>query len=1021
MVVGDSGHVVIGSGKIIARCRCSLREGRPPHSLKLLSLTWVFSYATRLACDATAPPKRQRTYTVGEPDSNPFGARSTRDLAEGPASFYRIRKLEEEGLASIDRLPFSIRILLENALRHAGRGYVTAEDVEAVAAWSPTNAGANIPFMPSRVVLQDFTGVPAVVDLAAMREGLHRMGGEPSRINPQVPADLVIDHSVQVDFFGSPEAYRKNVEREYERNGERYALLRWAREAFENFSVVPPGTGIVHQVNLEYLASVVHLREEDGNPVAYPDTLVGTDSHTTMINGLGVAGWGVGGIEAEAVLLGQPYYMLLPEVVGVKMSGALPEGATATDLVLRVTEMLRRHGVVGRFVEFYGAGLSSLPLPDRATIANMSPEYGATIGFFPVDAETLKYLEGTGRSAELVERVERISRELDLFRTDDTPDPEYTVGLELDLGSIEPSVAGPRRPQDRIRLADLEEAFRRDLSGLLPEGFELPDDDGSGDPTEPRTSNGWTGEGGRARRIDADGDDAPEPAVATGGAAHSAVATAPEGGARVAEIELDGAPVSLTDGSIVIAAITSCTNTSNPSVMVGSALLARNAVEKGLDVKPWVKTSMAPGSKVVTDYLENSGLMSHLEKLRFDVVGYGCTTCIGNSGPLPEPIGEAVKEEGLVVASVLSGNRNFEARIHPLVRANYLASPMLVVAFALAGRIDFDMDTEPLGEDRDGEPVFLRDIWPSQEEIRDTIRRSLRPEMFHERYGEVFEGDDLWKALPLPEGDTSLYEWDDESTYIRNPPFFHGMSEEVPPLADVEGARALVLLGDSVTTDHISPAGAIPKDEPSGRYLQERGVKPWEFNTFGSRRGNHEVMMRGTFGNVRIRNLILEGKEGGYTAHFPGAKVMPIYDAAMKYQEEGVPLIVLAGTEYGAGSSRDWAAKGTALLGVKAVIAASYERIHRSNLVGMGVLPLQFREGESASSLGLNGSEVYAIRGIADGLAPGSEVTVTARRDDGFEMEFAAEVRLDSDMDLEYYRNGGILHTVLRKMARGEM
>jgi aconitate hydratase len=957
---------------------------------------------------------------VGDTANNPFGARSTLELPEGGTTYYDIRKLEEAGVASIDRLPFSIRILLENALRHAGRGYVTEDDVKAVAEWSPSNAGANFPFMPSRVVLQDFTGVPAVVDLAAMRDGIHRLGGKANRINPQVPADLVIDHSVQVDFFGSAEAYRLNVEKEYERNGERYALLRWAQKAFENFAVVPPGTGIVHQVNLEYLASVVHRRDEDGGWVAYPDTLVGTDSHTTMINGLGVVGWGVGGIEAEAVLLGQPYYMLLPEVVGVKLTGSLPEGATATDLVLRVTEMLREHGVVGRFVEFYGKGLSALPLPDRATIANMSPEYGATIGFFPVDQETLRYLEGTGRSPEHIERVETVSKALQLFRTDDTPDPEYTVGLELDLDSIEPSVAGPKRPQDRIRLADLKTSFGRDLPGLLPQGFSLSNNNGQ-DHSEARTADSWSGEGGRSPKVGGKGGNAPEPSVATGGATHSALLEAPEGGPRMVRMELDGEECSITDGSIVIAAITSCTNTSNPSVMVGSALVARNAVEKGLEVKPWVKTSMAPGSKVVTDYLEASGLLPHLETLGFDVVGYGCTTCIGNSGPLPEPIAEAVTNRGLVVASILSGNRNFEARIHPLVRANYLASPMLVVAFALAGRIDLDLETDPLGTDKDGNPVFLKDIWPTQEEIRDTIRRSLKPEMFHDRYGEVFEGDDLWKALPLPEGDTDLYAWDEDSTYIRNPPFFQDMTEEVPELEDVKEARVLAVLGDSVTTDHISPAGAIPKDEPAGRYLQEHGVKPWEFNTFGSRRGNHEVMMRGTFGNVRIRNLMLDDKEGGYTRYFPGGEVMPIYDAAMKYQAEGVPLVVLAGSEYGAGSSRDWAAKGTVLLGVRAVIATGYERIHRSNLVGMGVLPLQFMDGESAKSLGLDGSEVIQIRGKAEGIGPGSEVEVTAKKDDGSEVTFKAEVRLESDVELDYYRNGGILHTVLRKMARGEM
>ncbi len=956
---------------------------------------------------------------VAHTRKDPFGALISLDLPEGRTSVYRLSRLEEEGIASIDRLPFSIRILLENVLRNAGEGYVTAEDVQQVAAWSPTNSGANIPFLPSRVVLQDFTGVPAVVDLAAMRASLHGMGGDPARINPKVPADMVVDHSVQVDYFGSADAYRLNVEREMERNRERYQLLRWAQHAFEDFRVVPPGTGIVHQVNLEYLAQVVHRRSEGGLDLAYPDTLVGTDSHTTMINGLGVVGWGVGGIEAEAVLLGQPYYMLLPEVVGVKISGALPEGATATDLVLRVTEMLRSHGVVGRFVEFYGTGLSSLPLPDRATIANMSPEYGATIGFFPVDAEALRYLEGTGRPPEVVRRVEEVSRALGLFRTDDTPDPEYTVALELDLGTIEPSVAGPRRPQDRITLVDLKPSFGRDLPGLLPQGFSLSN--GEGD--EPgRTGDSWSGEGGGSPMVTAEGDTAPEPAAATGGSVHSALLTEPApDGPRHARIEMDGQTMSITDGSIVIAAITSCTNTSNPSVMVGAGLLARKAVERGLQVKPWVKTSMAPGSKVVTDYLETSGVLPSLEKLRFDVVGYGCTTCIGNSGPLPEPIAEAVKEKGLVVSSILSGNRNFEARIHPLVRANYLASPMLVVAFALVGRIDVDLHSEPLGIGSDGEPVFLRDIWPTQKEIRDTIRTSLKPEMYRERYAEVFEGDELWKALPLPEGDLSLFEWDEDSTYVRNPPFFQGMDLELPELSDIHGARVLALLGETVTTDHISPAGAIPKDEPAGRYLQEHGVKPWEFNTFGSRRGNHEVMMRGTFGNVRIRNLLLDGKEGGYTKHIPTDEVMPIYDASMAYQAAGTPLVVLAGSEYGTGSSRDWAAKGTSLLGVKAVIATSYERIHRSNLVGMGVLPLQFMEGQSAAALGLDGTEVFDITGIAEGLAPNGTVTVRATRESGEVLEFQAAVRLDSDVDLEYYSNGGILHTVLRKMGKGEM
>ena len=933
---------------------------------------------------------------------DPFGAFKTVDLSEGPTGYYDISVLQDAGLVELERLPFSIRVLLENTLRHAGKGYVSEDHVRAVAGWSPSNAGADVPFMPSRVVLQDFTGVPAVVDLAAMRNGIEALGGKPDRINPVVPADLVIDHSVQVDFFASPDAYRRNVEMEYQRNRERYTLLRWAQQAFENFSVVPPGTGIVHQVNLEYLASVVHRRQEGGHAVAYPDTLVGTDSHTTMINGLGVVGWGVGGIEAEAVLLGQPYYMLLPEVVGMKMVGSLPEGATATDLVLRTTEMLREHGVVGRFVEFYGEGLSNLSLPDKATLANMSPEYGATIGFFPVDAEALRYLEGTGRPAELVRRVETISRALGLFRTDDTPDPEFTSTLELDLSTVEPSLAGPKRPQDRIAMARMRDAFDEHMPNLVPAGFELPE---KAPEAESRPSDSWAGEGGNV--------------PATGTVVRSAHRTG-GGRNRYHTLEYEGLDVEIGDGSIVIAAITSCTNTSNPSVMVGAGLVAQKARALGLEVKPWVKTSMAPGSKVVTDYLENSGLLPSLEELGFGVVGYGCTTCIGNSGPLPEAIEEAVRDNGLVVASVLSGNRNFEARIHPLVRANYLASPMLVVAYALAGRIDIDLYNEPLGRTADGTPVFLSDIWPSQQEIRDTVTRSLKPEMYENRYSEVFDGDDLWKALPVPEG-SSLYDWDAESTYIRNPPFFHGMTEDTPAFRDITGARVLALLGQSVTTDHISPAGAIAKNGPAGKYLMNHGVKPYQFNTFGSRRGNHEVMMRGTFANVRIKNLLLDGREGGYTVHHPTGEEMSIYDAAMRYQAEGTPLVVLAGQEYGTGSSRDWAAKGTILLGVHAVIAESYERIHRSNLVGMGVLPLEFTGGDSAMSLGLDGTETFDIPGIADGLEPSCELEVVARAQDGSEKRFAVKARLDSDVDVEYYRNGGILHTVLRKMARGEM
>jgi aconitate hydratase len=933
---------------------------------------------------------------VAKPQHDPFGAHSSIDLPEGPTAFYKPSRLVDEGtLDSLDRLPFSIRVLLENTLRHAGGAYVGPEHVQAVARWSPTNAGADVPFMPTRVVLQDFTGVPAVVDLAAMRDGIRELGGDPARINPVVPSDLVIDHSVQVDYFGFADAFRLNVEKEFERNRERYALLRWAQEAFDNFSVVPPGTGIVHQVNLEYLASVIHRREHDGAFVAYPDTLVGTDSHTTMVNGLGVVGWGVGGIEAEAVMLGQPYYMLLPEVVGMKLKGALPEGATATDLVLRVTELLRKHGVVDKFVEYYGAGLSNLTLPDKATLANMSPEYGATIGFFPVDAQTLVYLRGTGRPESLVSRVERISKELGLFRTDDTPDPEYTSTLELDLASVEPSLAGPKRPQDRIRLADMRRQFDKDLPTLVPVGKRPPSREQAEGEGKPRKGESWAGEGGS------------QPVE---------VATR----APAVMVDVDGESCEIHDGSVVIASITSCTNTSNPSVMVGAGLLAKKAVEKGLRSKPWVKTSMAPGSQVVTDYLTQSKLLPYLEQLKFNVVGYGCTTCIGNSGPLPDNVHKAIEENHLVVASVLSGNRNFEARIHPMVRANYLASPVLVVAYALAGRVDIDLYNEPLGHGSDGKPVFLADIWPSPREVRDTVAAALKPEMFTERYAVVNTGDEHWQALPVPE-ESSLYEWDDASTYVRRPPFFEGMSLDVPDPSDIRGARVMALLGQSVTTDHISPAGAIPKGEPAAEYLRSHGVEVKDFNTFGARRGNHEVMMRGTFGNVRIKNLLLDGKEGGYTVHFPTGDVLPIYDAAMRYQTEGTPLIVIAGQEYGTGSSRDWAAKGTILLGVHAVIAESFERIHRSNLVGMGVLPLEFVGGATPESLGLTGRETFDITGIADGLEPGGTVSVMATADGGEATAFEARVRLDSDIDVDYYRNGGILQTVLRKMARGEM
>jgi aconitate hydratase len=922
---------------------------------------------------------------------DPFGVRDTLEWSGGRATVYRLDRLAEREDADLDRLPFSIRVLLENVLRSAGDGIATEAAVRALLRWSPApGAGADVevPFRPTRVLLQDFTGVPAVVDLAALRSAMARAGGDPERIDPVVPADLVIDHSVQVDEYGTPAAFLYNVEREIERNRERYQLLKWAQGAFRNFRVVPPGTGIVHQVNLEYLATVVDCRAVDGEDVAFPDTLVGTDSHTTMVNGLGVLGWGVGGIEAEAVLLGEPYFLSVPEVVGVKLTGALPEGATATDLVLHVTELLRRTGVVGRFVEFFGPGLGTLSLADRATIANMAPEYGATCGFFPVDAETLRYLAQTGRDPELVDRVERYTKLQRLFRTDGTPDPEYTQVVGLDLGTVEPSLAGPRRPQDRVPLRDVARSFRAALAQLAaPKGAR---------PTANEVR--WTGEGGNPA----------EPGAEGGGGTAVTSATA-------VEVALDGERFELDHGSVVIAAITSCTNTSNPSVMVGAGLLAKKAVERGLRVKPWVKTSLAPGSRVVTDYLQGSGLLPALEALRFHVVGYGCTTCIGNSGPLPDPIADAIRRHGLVTVAVLSGNRNFEARIHPLVRANYLASPILVVAYALAGRIDVNLLDEPIGTDTDGRPVYLREIWPSPDEIRRAVTGSLRPELFRQRYAHVFEGDEPWQALDAPAG--LLYAWDPASTYIQEPPFVRDLPDTPPPPADLRGARVLAVLGDSVTTDHISPAGSIPQESPAGRYLVERGVRPRDFNTYGARRGNHEVMVRGTFANVRIRNRMVPDREGGWTVHVPSGEVVTIYEAAMRYAAEGTPLLVLAGKEYGAGSSRDWAAKGPALLGVRAVLAESYERIHRSNLVGMGVLPLQFEPGANVASLGLTGRERYDVLGIAQGLEPGGRVRVLARPDDGgAPVEFEAIVRLDTDVDREYYRHGGILPYVLRKL-----
>jgi aconitate hydratase len=930
---------------------------------------------------------------------DPFGARATLRLDGGSATYYSLRALQRQGLTDLDRLPFSIRVPLENALRHAGRGFAAEAHVRELAGWRPSaKSRGEIPFMPARVVLQDFTGVPCVVDLAAMRDAMARMHGDPARINPVVPCDLVIDHSVQVDSYGSDRSLQLNVELEFERNRERYQLLKFAQRAFDSFRVVPPGTGIVHQVNLEYLAPVVQLRPQFGELTAYPDTLVGTDSHTTMINGLGVVGWGVGGIEAEAVMLGQPYFMLIPEVVGMKLTGELPLGTTATDLVLTVTEMLRKKGVVDKFVEFYGPGLSALGLADRATIANMSPEYGATMGFFPVDAETVRYLQRTGRGREVCDRVERYTREQGLFRTDETPDPAFSDTLELDLSTVTPSVAGPRRPQDRVPLGGLKRNFVVSLPGLMSANVPAARRE-----LAQSAYSRWVGEGGA------------NVTIGEGGAAEStaAVATLDPDAPPIVSGRLGEHEISLHDGSVVIAAITSCTNTSNPSVMIGAGLVAKKAVERGLRSRPWVKTSLAPGSRVVTDYLAGSGLLPYLEQLGFNTVGYGCTTCIGNSGPLPDVVAGLIDEHALVTAAVLSGNRNFEARVHPQVRANYLMSPMLVVAFALAGRADIDLNREPVGTGRDGKPVYLRDIWPTPEEVRDTMAASLEPEMFTRRYGAVFEGDEIWKSLPVPEG--SRYAWDPDSTYVQEPPFFRDLPADPPALNDISGARVLAVLGDSVTTDHISPAGSIPKNGPAARYLREHGIEQVDWNTFGSRRGNHEVMMRGTFGNVRIANALVPGREGNWTLHFPSGEIISIYDAAMRYQQAGTPLIILTGKEYGTGSSRDWAAKGPSLLGVKAVIAESYERIHRSNLVGMGVLPLAYQPGTNRKSLGLTGTETYSITGIAEGLTPGGTVTVTARDESGKETVFPAVVRLNSAVELDYYRHGGILQRVLRQ------
>jgi aconitate hydratase len=934
--------------------------------------------------------------------ANSFGAKAT--LAVGDRSFeiFRIDALQSQ--FDVARLPFSLKILLENLLRNEDGEAIRARDIEALAKWNAkAEPSDEIAFTPARVVMQDFTGVPAVVDLAAMRDAMREMGGDPNKINPLVPAELVIDHSVQVDVFGTRQAFERNAELEFERNKERYAFLRWGQGAFDNFKVVPPDTGIVHQVNLEYLARVVFVNDGNGShpPQAYPDTLVGTDSHTTMINGLGVLGWGVGGIEAEAAMLGQPMSMLIPQVIGFKLHGALPEGATATDLVLTVTEMLRKHGVVGKFVEFYGAGLANLPLADRATIGNMSPEFGSTCAIFPIDAETLRYLEFSGRPQAQIGLVEAYAKENGLWHDEGSEEPTFTDKLELDLGEVVPSIAGPKRPQDRVSLTESKAAFRMALEGYLPE--DDGEDEalaGSFPASDPVSTHVPNGEGHEPR----------------GGT----------GGTQVAERRSVEAPVTLADGTqtaldhghVVIAAITSCTNTSNPSVMVGAGILARNAVQKGLKVKPWVKTSLAPGSKVVTEYLDRAGLTEYLEDLGFHLVGYGCTTCIGNSGPLPEEISEVVQEADLAVVSVLSGNRNFEGRINPDVKMNYLASPPLCVAYALAGTMDTDLYDEPLGEDDKGQPVFLKDIWPSSAEVAETVLDAVQSDMFHKSYSEVFDGDERWNSLQVPTGDS--FAWDDNSTYVRRPTFFENLPAEPPPVTDIEGARVLAMLGDSVTTDHISPAGSIKRDGPAGRYLIEHGVAPKDFNSYGSRRGNHEVMMRGTFANIRLRNQLGGGRdplpEGGVTLYLGDngdsePEQMSIYDAAMKYQQAGTPLVVLAGKEYGSGSSRDWAAKGTRLLGVRAVIAESFERIHRSNLVGMGVLPLQFKDGESVSSLGLTGHEKFSIGGLAGGADMPRQVTV--RADD---KEFTAIVRIDTPKEQRYFRHGGILQYVLREL-----
>jgi aconitate hydratase A / 2-methylisocitrate dehydratase len=931
--------------------------------------------------------------------SNSFDARATLQVSGREYEVFRLDALQER--FDVARLPYSVKVLLENVLRLEDGVSVSAADVEAIAGWdAAAEPSVEIPFQPARVLMQDFTGVPAVVDLAAMRDAMEEIGGDPAAINPLVDVDLVIDHSVQVDAFGNERAFALNAERDFERNLERYSFLKWGQQSFASFRVVPPATGICHQVNLEYLAQVVYSRENDGVLQAYPDTLVGTDSHTTMVNGLGVLGWGVGGIEAEAAMLGQPISMLLPQVVGFKLGGELPEGATATDLVLTVTETLRERGVVSKFVEFFGPGLSTLGLADRATLGNMSPEFGSTCAIFPVDAETLRYLDLTGRPTETIELVDAYAREQGLFHDESSPDPVFSELLELDLGEVVPSIAGPKRPQDRVPLAHAKQSFLEAMAEFAPEAAVR-----MGNGRDEAIEQSFPASDPPAEDHD-DERGKPRPAV-TGAPS----ATVGRGSGDEIEVTLeDGTAFELDHGRVVIAAITSCTNTSNPSVMVGAGLLARNAVERGLARKPWVKTSLAPGSTVVTEYLERAGLTEYLDALQFNLVGYGCTTCIGNSGPLAPEISAAVAEQDLAVCAVLSGNRNFEGRINQDVKANYLASPPLVVAYALAGRMDLDLVEEPLGQGSDGEPVYLRDVWPGAEEIKQVVGDSVASEMFARNYAEVFEGDETWNAVDVPAGDR--YTWPD-STYVRQPSFFEQMPADPPGVEPISGARALALLGDSITTDHISPAGAIKKDSPAGRWLVEQGVEPRDFNSYGARRGNHEVMIRGTFANIRLRNRLVE-RAGGFTRHFPDGAETTIYDAAMAYADEGVPLIVLAGKEYGSGSSRDWAAKGTKLLGVRAVIAESFERIHRSNLIGMGVLPLQFAAGESVASLGLNGEESFDFGDLEDGRA--KTVAVTARRGDGSSVEFVATVRLDTPNEVTYFLNGGILQTVLRKL-----